>query len=68
MTDRVNALIVVLEKDMRDDDIEHIKLAIMAIRGVLKVNNNIVDTSDYVAQMRANSAVKDKLFELIKSL
>lgn len=68
MTDRVNALIVVLEKDMRDDDVEVISNAIRMLRGVLRVDNNISDASDYVAQARVANKVRESLIELANSL
>lgn len=43
MTDRINAIVVVLEKDMREDDAEPILNAIRQMRGVLDVRTNIAD-------------------------
>ena len=43
MTDRYNALTVVMEKDMRDDDAEALIAAIRQLRGVLSVSGNVAD-------------------------
>ncbi len=68
MTDRYNALIVSLNRDIRDDDAEQIIEAIKMIKGVIDVTGNIVDTDSYVANRRALNTVKDKLYDLIKEL
>lgn len=68
MTDRLNALTVSLDRDIRDDDAEVIINAIKAIRGVNGVTGNIVDPDSFVAQLRANSLVKEKLFALMDEL
>lgn len=65
MTDRYNALTVVLERDIRDDDAEVIINAIKAIRGVLDVHGNVSDVESFVAQSRAKSEVIQELYTLI---
>lgn len=61
MTDRVNALIVVLKKDMRDDDVQRIKGAIACFEHVLSVTNNVRDVGDLVAYERAKREITDRL-------
>jgi len=68
MADRLNALTVSLDRDIREDDAEVIINAIKAIRGVNGVTGNIVDPDSFVAQLRANSLVKEKLFALMDDL
>ena len=68
MTDRVNALVVILEKDVRDDDLEATRNAIQQIKGVLSVEYNVTDISDSVARMRVKSEVQQKLIEFAQSL
>jgi len=65
MTDTIYALTVVLEKDIRDDDIEAITNAIRMLRGVLDVTNHISDPSTYVAEARARRELGDKLWEVL---
>ena len=66
MTDRYNALIVVLEKDTRDDDSEKIIETIKMIKGVSDVTGNVVDPDSYVAESRIRQKVVDKLFTIIE--
>lgn len=68
MTDRFNALTVVLERDTRDDDSESLINAIMNMRGVVSVTGNVVTTDSYVAEQRARHAVVEKLLDLIKQM
>lgn len=58
MTDRVNALVVVLDKDIRTDDVESLIEAIKHFRGVLSVFNNIADAS---SQGSYKNAIKGRL-------
>lgn len=68
MTDRLNALTVSLDRDIRDDDAEVIINAIKAIRGVNSVTGNVVNPDSYVVQRRANNIVREKLFQLMDEL
>lgn len=68
MTDRINALVVVLEKDIRDDDIEATRNAIMQIKGVISVGNNVADHTDFIAKSRVQQEVTELLFGVIKKL
>lgn len=65
MTDRYNALIVVLERDTRDDDAEKLINVIKSIKGVMDVTGNVVTPSDYVALVKADNKWRDKLINLI---
>lgn len=53
MTDRWNALLVILDHDIRDDDAEPLRQAILRMRGVADVRPNIVDVSSAIAEARA---------------
>jgi hypothetical protein len=48
MTDRYNALTVVLEHDIRDDDAEAVANAIRQLRRVLSVSGNVADMGDHI--------------------
>lgn len=61
MTDRVNALTVVLRTDMRDDDAQSTIAAILQLRAVLSVTPNVADVSDHVARQRVKFEVTNKL-------
>ena len=65
MTDRYNALTVVLEKDIRDDDAEALLAAIRQLRGVLSVSGNVADMGDHIAQERARRDLGEKLWRVL---
>jgi len=65
MTDRYNSLIVVLEKDIRDDDAEFIINAIRMIKGVCNVQGNISNHESYMAEQRALNKLRDQLRDIL---
>lgn len=65
MTDRYNALTVILEKDIRDDDAEALLNAIRQLRGVLSVSGNVADFDSHLAQERARSELGQKLWNVL---
>ncbi len=65
MTDRYNALTIVLERDIRSDDAETIINAIKMIRGVISVSPNVVDMDSHIAYTRAQTDLSKKLFEVL---
>lgn len=65
VTDRVHALTVVLDRDIRTDDIEPLLTAISLLRGVASVASVRVDAGDYIARERARTAL---LTEILKAL
>lgn len=66
MSDHYYAYTVVLERDVRDDDAEHITHALKMIKGVASVKPHVADTALMAATMRAKSSFRDKLYELVK--
>ena len=62
MTDRYNAITVVLEKDIRDDDAQLLLSAIEQIKGVISAKGNVVDPTDYIAQSRAQHKLKKRMW------
>lgn len=68
MTDRYNALVVVLDRDLRDDDAQSIISAIEMIKGVSAVTGNVVDVDSFAANTRANDAIRRKLIDLLNQL
>lgn len=65
MTDRLYALTVVLEADMREDDAQALISAIGQLRGVLSVTGEISDASVHAAQERARRELGQKLWDVI---
>ena len=63
MTDRYNALTVVLENDIRTDDAESLVKAIEQLRGVLSVTGVVSDINSYMAVERARHDLGVKLWE-----
>jgi hypothetical protein len=65
MTDRYYALTVALEHDVRDDDAQGIIEAIKRIRGVLSVEGNVSDATNWVAEERVRRELGEKMFAVI---
>ena len=63
MTNRHSGYVVVLEKDIREDDAESIINAIRMVKGVLDVKPVIGGADVLIAQVRAESAFRDKLVD-----
>lgn len=67
MTDRFNALAVVLEKDIREDDAQAIIAAIGQLRGVLSVSGHVSTMDSHAANERAKREIGEKLFAVLSS-
>lgn len=67
MSDRINSLLVVLDNDMRDDDVQGLIDAIKKFRNVNSVTGNVTDHNTHVAHMRERARINDALLELVKS-
>lgn len=65
MTDRFNALVVVLEKDMRDDDAEALLIAIRQLRGVASVEGNVADMASHIARVQARTELSAGLWDVL---
>jgi hypothetical protein len=64
MTDRASSLTVVLENNMRVDDVECLVNAILMLKNVLSVDKNISNYETYVAQIRAERRIMEKIYDL----
>jgi len=65
VTDRINSFVVVLEKDIRDDDFETIRQSVLLMRGVLTVKTNVTTPDDLVAQERAKYDLRRKIGDIL---
>jgi len=65
MSDRINFLTVVLDKDYRDDDVVKIVEAISMVKGVMKIKENVATPEEYMAIVRAKSKIADKLWKVL---
>jgi hypothetical protein len=68
VTDRVNALTVVLEQDVRVDDVEGLILAISRFVGVASVTANVADLDSHIAAKRARFVLEGRILDLLRSL
>lgn len=66
MTDRYHSLQVILEKDIRDDDAEMLINAIKMLKGVIDVKGDVADWNSQMAESRAHSEIRKKLWEALK--
>lgn len=65
MTDRVNAIVLVLAQDVRDDDVRPLLEAVKQLRGVIDARLNISDVPTLIAEARAHQQWREKLAKLI---
>jgi hypothetical protein len=65
MTTRIKGLTVVLERDVREDDCQHLIDAIKMLRGVAQVVPLVTDASDYVNRERVRVELAEKLMDVL---
>ena len=66
MTDRISSFLVVLEKDMRDDDVKKVTTALRQVRGVISVKRNVSDIQQAVAESRVKWEIREKLWKALE--
>lgn len=66
MTDRFNGLLVVLDRDIREDDAQPLIDALMQMKGVVSVSGNVSDLDNYISEQRIKRKMLDKIFCLIR--
>ena len=66
MTDKYNAVVVVLEENIRSDDAKDLLNAIRMIKGVTSVEPNIVDINSHIAYSQACTHYKSRLWDALK--
>lgn len=65
LTDRHSAYIVVLENEIRDDDAKATVAALKQIKGVLGVEPVINSPDVHIAEMRARTVIRAKLWDAL---
>lgn len=65
MTDRFNALTVVFEQNIREDDAQAIIAAISQFRGVASVQGNVADMNSYIAKEQALNELRGKVMDVL---
>lgn len=66
MTDRIHSLTVVLEENIRDDDVQPIIDAISMVRCVQKVTPIVADHEAHMAESRAHQAWADLFYDILR--
>jgi len=65
MTDRFNALTVILEKDVREDDAEPLILAIRLLKGVLAVEGHVASLDEKIAESRVRRELEMAMWKVL---
>jgi hypothetical protein len=65
MTDRINAITLLLDRDIRIDDAESLIAAVRCLRGVIDVQPNVVSIDAKLAEQRALADMRDKLRDVL---
>jgi hypothetical protein len=65
MTDRHAGYIITLDKDVREDDAEFVLNAIRMIKGVTAVDPIVSDNRLHMAELRAKTEIREKLFKVL---
>lgn len=68
MTDRIHAFTVVLDRDIRDDDIEPVLIAIRMIRHVIDVRPHVADMNTHTATIRVRTELYPKFLAALKEV
>lgn len=66
MTDRIHSLTVVLEENLRDDDVADLVNAIYQLRHVLTIALNVADATSFMAEERARRELISKLWKVLE--
>ncbi len=65
MTDRINALTVVLDGNIREDDVQGLIDAIKYLNGVDKVTKHVADFESHIAKSQAQLTLRKKILDLL---
>jgi hypothetical protein len=66
MTDRIHALTVVLESDIREDDVQELTRVIELLRGVSSVHSHIANPDIFAARERVRRDLIAQLQAVLK--
>jgi hypothetical protein len=65
MTDRVHSITLVLDQDIRTDDIEPLITACRMLKHVIRVEENIADPTSLMAYSRAVSETRQLVWDAL---
>ena len=68
MTDRYDAFIVILERDVREDDAQATIDAIKQLRGVQDVKPHTSDFNSTIVRTRLRTEIEQKLFSVLRDI
>ena len=68
MTDRIHALTITLDRDIRDDDIAGLVTALKHMRFVADVQPHVTDLEDHTARMRVASTAGVALHRAVHAI
>lgn len=68
MTDRIAAFTVVLDRDIREDDVEPLLTAIRLLRGVLTVEPHVASLDMQIAHARAKAELRSAMLKGLDEL
>jgi hypothetical protein len=68
MTARIRSITIALDHDIREDDVQALVEAIKMMRCVAAVTTHEVTPNDFTVEMRVQSAVREKLYDLVNEL
>ena len=64
MGDRIKGFYVSLEEDVKDEDFEYIKNAVLMIKGVLSIKENIRNADDYFNRSKIKNELWEKIYKI----
>jgi len=62
--DRIKGFYVSLEEDVKDEDFEYIKNAVLMIKGVLSIKENIRNADDYFNRSKIKNELWEKIYKI----
>ncbi len=68
MTDRVRHLTVILDRDIREDDVQPVMAAVSMIQGVANVAAGKLGVGDYLARETARLELRRKIYDALDEL
>jgi hypothetical protein len=67
VTDRYSGFIVVLDKDIREDDAENVVTALRMVKGVASVAPIPANPQSYIAEQRVRQEITTRVWEALKN-
>lgn len=68
MANKIKGLMVAFEEDIDAENVETVKMAILALRGVAAVTGSAADHTDWMAREHVKAALRDRIAQLYRSI